>query len=473
MTARAKIVASIGPASSDKETLKAMVNAGMNVARINFSHGNHESHLQSIKLLREVQEEMDVNLSIIGDLQGPKLRLGDIENTIVVEEGDEVSFVCDKPSNPEKFIFQVTYKAFPMDVKPGNHILIDDGKVKLQAISSNGVDEVKAKVIFGGGLSSRKGINLPDSQLSIPSLTEKDKADILFAIEHQLDWVALSFVREAKDIIELRSYMESFYGKAGIIAKIEKPEAVKNIDEIIDVVDGIMVARGDLGVEVDFTKVPVIQKSIVAKCVRRAKPVIIATQMLDSMIHSFRPTRAEANDVANAVMELADAVMLSAETAAGKYPVETVSSMHNIICSTEEGGVQFNRNHPPHEMNHSFIPDSVCYNAFKMAQQTGAKAIIPFTYSGYTAFRISSHRPKASIYAFTFNTDLLKRMPLSWGVSTYCFPIFDNIDKAIDYTINFLKEKGLIEKGDVVIHVGSTPLTAKAQTNMIKFSIVS
>jgi pyruvate kinase len=474
MKARAKIVASIGPASTDRQILKSMVEAGMNVIRLNFSHGDYAEQSSRIDLIRSIQNELNVNLAIIGDLSGPKLRLGILpKEKITVLAGDIIQFYTKATKADDcQHAFEVSYERFAQDVKPGDRILIDDGKIKLEAIETDGKTKVSAKVIYGGDVSSRKGINLPDSSLSMPSLTDKDKQDVLFAIENKLDWLALSFVRKPEDIVCLREYIESFYGTQGIIAKIEKPEAVKHIDQIIEVSDGIMVARGDLGVEVDFNKVPVIQKQIVSKCVNMAKPVIIATQMLDSMIYNFRPTRAEANDVANAVMDLADAVMLSGETAIGKYPVESVHSMQEIINHTEDAGVRFNRNHPPHDMNEQFIPDSVCYNAFKMAQQTDAKAIIPFSYSGYTAYRISSHRPKAAIYAFTYNKPLMKRLPLVWGISTYYFPVFNDIDKAIAYSIDVLKKEGLLESGDVVIHVGSTPLTAKAETNMIKLSIV-
>ncbi len=475
MKARAKIVASIGPASTDRKILKLMVEAGMNVIRLNFSHGDYAEQESRIDLIRSIQNELNVNLAIIGDLSGPKLRLGVLaQEKIKVYAGDKVQFYTKATEIDDcQHAFEVSYERFAEDVNPGDRILIDDGKIKLEAIETDGKTKVSAKVIYGGDVSSRKGINLPDSRLSMPSLTDKDKQDVLFAIEHKFDWLALSFVRKPEDIVCLREYVESFYGTQGLIAKIEKPEAVKNIDQIIEVSDGIMVARGDLGVEVDFTKVPIIQKSIVSKCVNQAKPVIIATQMLDSMIYNFRPTRAEANDVANAVMDLADAVMLSGETAIGIYPVESVNSMQEIINYTEEAGVLFNRNHPPHDINEQFIPDSVCYNAFKMAQQTDAKAIIPFTYSGHTAYRISSHRPKASIYAFTYNKPLMKRLPLVWGISTYYFPVFNDIDRAIAYSIDVLKKEGLLTSGDVVIHVGSTPLTAKAETNMIKLSIVS
>ncbi|MFO7790484.1 MAG: pyruvate kinase, partial [Bacteroidales bacterium] len=295
----------------------------------------------------------------------------------------------------------------------------------------------------------------------------------LFAVENNLDWLALSFVRSSKDIKELRSYINEFFGKSRIIAKIEKPEAVNDIDAITEAADGIMVARGDLGVEVDFKKVPVIQKNIVKLCIQKAKPVIIATQMLDSMIHSFRPTRAEANDVANAVLDMADGLMLSGETAIGKYPVGSVESMQNIIEYTEQESLEYNLNHPPQPDAKAFIPDSVCYNAFKMAQQTNANAIITFSYSGYTALRISSHRPRSPIYAFTSNSKLLKKLPLIWGINAFYFPVYNDIDKAISHSINVLKQEGALKKGDRVVHVGSTPLTSKSHTNMIKFSKVT
>jgi pyruvate kinase len=473
MNGRAKIIASIGPASSEKEILKEMVQAGMNVVRLNFSHGTHEQHAKNIQYVREIQSELKINISILGDLSGPKLRLGKIENEpIFIEKDQIVRFTTNQNDKSENISFHVEYCDFAKDVKQGNRILIDDGKIKLESISGNGKDVVEAKVVFGGPIFSRKGINLPDSHLSVGTLSEKDKKDILFAIEQEIDWLALSFVRQPQDIEAVKDYVAQYHGNQSIIAKIEKPEAVKNIDQIISIADGIMVARGDLGVEMDYNKVPVIQKNIVSKCVNQSKPVIIATQMLESMIQNFRPTRAEANDVANAVMDLADAVMLSGETAVGNFPVESIHSMQEIILHTEEYGVRFNRNHPPHDLHDHFIPDSVCYNAFKMAQQTGAKVIIPFTYSGYTAFRISSHRPKAEIHAFTFNKALIRKLPLVWGVNAHYFPVFNDTDQAIEYTINILKDEGILQTGDIAIHVGSTPLTAKSDTNMIKLSII-
>ncbi|MFP4662938.1 MAG: pyruvate kinase [Bacteroidales bacterium] len=472
MDTKARIVASIGPSSNDKEVLREMIKSGMRVARLNFSHGSYQGKTEVVTMLRDLQDELNINLTIIGDLQGPKLRLGMLpEYGIQVTKGDKITFTTDEEQSGDKRFF-VNYPAFAKDVNEGDIILIDDGKIKLCATNSNNMDAVTAEVISGGTFYSRKGINLPDTVLSLPALTAKDKDDITFAVENNFDWLALSFVRKKEDIEELRSYVGGLYGKSRIIAKIEKPEAVLDISDIIKASDGIMVARGDLGVEIDFKKVPVIQKAIVKECIREAKPVIIATQMLDSMITNFRPTRAEANDVANAVLDLADGLMLSGETAIGKYPVESVSSMSSIIQHTEAEGINYSPNHAPKEGYNEFIPDSVCYNAYKMAEQTCAKAIILFTHSGYTAFRISSHRPKANMYAFTWNKKLLKRLPLLWGMNAYYMADFDDIDNAIDFSISVLKKKGLLEKGDKVIHVGSTPLTSKASTNMIKLSQV-
>ncbi len=473
MITKTRIVASIGPASNDKNILRDMIKAGMNVARLNFSHGSYEGKIEVLTHLRELQEETGLHISVIGDLQGPKLRLGELpDDGISINNGETVHFTT-QPDKAGESVYLVNYDAFARDIKPGDKILIDDGTIKLEAIETNHKDVVKAQVISGGALHSKKGINLPDSSLSLPAITDKDKEDIKFAEKNKIDWFALSFVRSSKDIRELRAHLDVSHCNARIIAKIEKPEAVEDIDAITDAADGIMVARGDLGVEVDFKKVPVMQRNIVRLCVQKAKPVIIATQMLDSMIHNFRPTRAEANDVATAVMDMADGLMLSGETAIGKYPVVSIESMQSIIEYTEKEGLVYNLNHPPEPDAKEFIPDSVCYNASKMAQQTNAKAIITFSYSGYTALRISSHRPEAPIYAFTSNKKLLKKLPLIWGINAFYFPVYNDIDKAIAHSIDVLKKEGAIKKGDRVVHVGSTPLTSKSHTNMIKFSEVN
>ncbi len=469
---KTKIIATLGPASNDKETLKKMILAGLDVFRLNFSHGSHEEKAETIKTIRQLEDELDVSLAILADLQGPKLRIGIVENEpVTISEGEIIHFSTNE-NITEKKTYYMSYQDFPKDVKKGDIILIDDGKLKLEATESNKTDKVSAKVIYGGQLNSRKGVNLPNTKTSLPSLTEKDKKDLLFALNNDVDWVALSFVRQAEDVSSLKNYITGFHKEVKIISKIEKPEAVENIDKIIELTDAIMVARGDLGVEVNFDKVPVIQKMIVDKCIEASKPVIIATQMLESMITSFRPTRAEANDVANAVLDGADALMLSGETSVGKYPVQTIEAMQGIIDFTENNRNIYYKVHPPKKDSNRYLPESLCQSACTLAEQVNAKAIIPFTFSGYTAIRLSSHRPKAEIFTFTANKDLLRVLPLLWGVNTFYFPIFDSIDEAIEYSNKELLKMKLVEKGDMVIHIASTPITAKDKTNMIKLSRV-
>ena len=467
-----KVIATIGPASASKEVLRGLFAAGINVCRLNFSHGTYADHEEVIRNIIELNQEMKTNVTILADLQGPKLRVGDIENgAIILQDGYEIDFVTTPCLGTEKQLY-ISYKEFPRDVKPGEMILIDDGKLKLEILKTNRKDKVTAKIIHGGVLSSKKGVNLPNTKVSLPSLTEKDIEDAHFALDYNVDWIALSFVRSADDLIPLRELLRSKKKFARIIAKIEKPEALEDLDAIIDASNGIMVARGDLGVEVPFDRVPMIQKDIVKKCIAQAKPVVIATQMLESMITNFRPTRAEANDVANAVLDGADAVMLSAETSTGKYPVESVTAMRQIIDWTETHGFQYNHENLPDIESRTFLPDSICLNACRMAHQANAKAIVIFTFSGYTALRISSHRPEAEVFVFTRNKALVRKMALIWGAHAYHAEETDNIDLAIEQSIKSLKERGYIKKGDVVVHVGSTPFEEKGQTNMIKLSYV-
>jgi pyruvate kinase len=362
----------------------------------------------------------------------------------------------------------MSYELLPRDVKIGEIILIDDGKIKLEVIDTNLKDTVTTRVIYGGILSSKKGVNLPNTKVSLPSLTEKDIEDAIFALEHNVDWIALSFVRSVNDIIDLRKLIKQSKKNTRIVAKIEKPEAIDEIDQIIDMTDAIMVARGDLGVEVDFDRVPMLQKLIVDKCINQSKPVIIATQMMESMITNFRPTRAEATDVANAVLDGADTLMLSGETSTGKFPVGVIQSMQKIIDWTEANGYKYFRNHPPKEFSRTFLPDSICYNACAMAEQTQAKAILTFTHSGYTAFRISSYRPKAGIFAFTMNKSLLPVLSLVWGVRSFYSDDYQNMEDYINHSIKFLLEKKHIQHGDVIVSVGSMPLLERGKTNMLK-----
>ena len=470
-SSQTKVVATIGPASSSKEVLRNLFHEGVDVCRLNFSHGTQEDHLKVINNILELNQELNVNVAILADLQGPKIRIGDVENDhIELLDGAEVTFVTEKCTGTAKKIY-LSYHEFPKDVNIGDVILIDDGKIKLETIETNKTDTVKAKIIHGGIVSSKKGVNLPNTKISIPSLTEKDIDDANFVLDNNVDWIALSFVRSVDDVILLKEIVRQKKKFARIIAKIEKPEALDDIDNIIDASNGIMVARGDLGVEVPFDQVPLIQKDLVKRCIAKAKPVIIATQMLESMISNFRPTRAEANDVANAVLDGADALMLSAETSTGKYPVDSVAAMQKIIDWTEKS-FNFNRETLPIANSRTFLPDSICLNACRLASQTNARAIVTFTYSGYTAFAISSYRPNAKVYVFTRNKTLLRKMSLVWGVRAYYHDENDTMDEAISYSINFMKKQKFIADGNVVVHVGSTPFEEKGQTNMIKLSYI-
>ncbi len=467
-----KVIATLGPASISKEVLAQLFEEGIDVCRLNFSHGTHEDHLNSIKTINDLNDHFHSSVAILADLQGPKLRIGEVENNAVeLVNGNNLTFISEPCLGTCEQVY-MSYTRLPKDVKPGETILVDDGKIKLEVLETNEIDRVKTKIISGGVLSSKKGINLPDTQISIPSPTDKDKEDARFALEHGVDWIALSFVRSVTDILELKEIIKhSKRPAARVIAKIEKPEALREIDMIIDMSDGIMVARGDLGVEIPFDQVPLIQKEIVKKCIEKAKPVIIATQMMESMITNFRPTRAETNDVANAVLDGADAVMLSGETSIGKYPVEVVQNMQKIIDWTERGYTYY-RDNPPREFSRTFLSDSICYNACIMAKQAKARAIITFTHSGYTAFQISSHRPQAVIFAFTDNKRLLKKLSLIWGVRAFYSEVFENIDDYIKHSFDRLIEMDLIHEEDVVVHVGSTPILERGRTNMIKLSYV-
>ena len=467
-----KVVVTLGPACTNIPVLSRMFEEGIDVCRLNFSHGTHEDHLKSIKMIGELNKKYNSSVAILADLQGPKLRIGEMENNgVELVNGSEFSFVSEPCTGTGEKAF-MSYKKLAQDVSPGETILVDDGKIKLEVIDTNRKDTVRMRVISGGILASKKGVNLPNTRVSVPSLTDKDREDARFALQNGADWIALSFVRNVTDILQLREIIKrSKQPTVKVIAKIEKPEALEDLDQIIDMTDGIMVARGDLGVEVPFDQVPLIQKDIVRKCIAKARPVIIATQMMESMITNFRPTRAEANDVANAVLDGADAVMLSGETSVGRYPVEVVQSMQRIIDWTEKG-YKYYRHNPPREFSRTYLSDSICYNACKMAEQTRARAIITFTHSGYTAFQIASHRPQAHIFAFTDNPRILAKLSLLWGVRAFVAQEFSVIDDYIDHSIKKLLEMKLIKEEDVVIHVGSTPILERGRTNMIKLSYV-
>jgi len=457
LISQTKIVATLGPASSTKEVLTKLIQEGVDVFRLNFSHSTQDEHLKSIQLIKLLNHELNTHVAILADLQGPKLRIGEIENNrIDLAEGDVITFVTEKCVGTKEQIY-MSYREFPQDVNAGEFILIDDGKIKLEVVETNLKDTVKAKVIYGGPLSSKKGVNLPNTKVSLPCLTDEDILNATFALDNEVDWIALSFVRKASDITDLKELIKKKNGHAGVIAKIEKPEALDEIDQIIEITDGVMVARGDLGVEVSFDRVPLIQKQIVEKCVAKSKPVIIATQMMESMMSNFTPTRAEANDVANAVLDGADALMLSGETSVGRYPVQTIQNMQKIISFTETHGNIFNRKFVPVSDSPTFLEDSVCYNAVVLAQQTRAKAIIAITNSGYTAYRLASFRPEANIFAVTHNEKLIQKLSLVWGVRAFYVQQCETINEVYLESIKVLKMNELIGEGEIVVHVASIP----------------
>lgn len=468
---KTKIIATIGPASSSKETLKALIDAGADVFRINASHGTYEQHQAVIDHIRALNEELHKHIAILIDLQGPKLRIGAVENNeCVLVEGTVVTFTAHECMGTATQLY-MTYPQFPKDVQIGNKILIDDGKLQLEVISTNKVDEVQAQVLYGGKLSSNKGVNLPNTVISLPSLTEKDLHDLDFALQNNVEWIGLSFVRSAKDIKELKAIIAQRNMKAKVVAKIEKPEAVKDCDAIIAATDALMVARGDLGVEVEMEQLPTIQKMLVRKCIVAAKPVIIATQMMESMITNISPTRAEVNDVANAVLDGADAVMLSGETSVGKYPVEVVDCMRRIIITTEKDASIYNKEQELFSGDQKqFISDHICYMATHLAKQVSAAAIIGMTHKGYAAYKIASYRPQANIFMFTNNRPLLNTLSLVWGVRGLYYDKYESTDETFVDLRTILKEKGLVNVGDFIVNIASIPLHEHGRANMIKLS---
>jgi pyruvate kinase len=471
-THKTKIVATVGPACDSYEMLLALVQAGVNVFRLNFSHGTHENKLQIIGHIRKINETEPYNVSILGDLQGPKLRVGKIENNALeVRPGDILTFTNEQCIGTIERIY-VSYPDLHNDVKPGNLIMIDDGKIEVKVVDIAANNDVHAVVTIGGILSSNKGINLPDTRISLPSLTHKDLEDLEFIIKEDLDWVALSFVRNVNDIVTLRGKLDEQHARIKIIAKIEKPEALTNIREIILESDGIMIARGDLGVELPVEQVPMIQKNIIRKCIHRAKPVIVATQMMESMMERVKPNRSEITDVANAVLEGADAVMLSGETAMGQHPVLVVQTMTKIVEEVEKEDIIYNRNLTPLSHSPSFLSDALCYNACRIAEDVNADALIGMTQSGYTGFMLSSYRPKAPLYIFTKEKSLVNQLSLSWGVRAFYYAEEESMDEIIADQLTILRERNFIRKGDVVVNTGSIPVEKHMPTNMLKISRV-
>ena len=469
MRRKTKIIATIGPATSSKEMIKRLISRGVNVCRLNFSHIDHETAKEIITFIKEVNQELHTHTAILADLQGPKIRIGKVEEAAELVSGSEFTISTNEVLGTSK-LASINYENFPKDVQEGEMVLINDGKIQIQVTETNKKDTVKTKVIHGGPLSSNKGVNLPNTSLSQPCLTEKDLRDLKFILTQPIEWIGLSFVRSAQDILELKNYITKANHNARVVAKIEKPEALENLESIINVTDALMIARGDLGVEIPMQKVPVIQKKIARSCLKKAKPVIVATQMLESMTENVTPTRAEVNDVANSVMDGADAVMLSGETSTGAFPIQAVETMSKIISNVEQEFSSIRSYEIKEKHGQRFISDAICYHSCALAEQSGAKAIITMTHSGYNAIEISSHRPPCKIYAFTNNHAILNTLSLVWGVTGFYYDNETGTDETVADTKQILKNKGFLKTKDLVVNVASMPIKEKGMTNMMRLS---
>lgn len=472
-TKKTKIVATLGPSTSTKEVLKDMMRAGVNVFRINFSHANYEDVKKRIKMIRDLNEENGFSAAILADLQGPKLRVGKMKEEVVVSQGDQIIFATGEEFEGTAERVYMNYDRFPKDVRAGERILLDDGKLIFEVVSTNKENEVKARVVQGGPLRSKKGVNLPNTNISLPALTEKDVEDAIFAVSQEVDWIALSFVRHSEDLIQLQNLIkEHTDDKIPIIAKIEKPEGVENIDKIVAYCDGLMVARGDLGVEIPAQEVPLIQKQLVLKAKKARIPVIIATQMMETMITSLTPTRAEVNDVANSVMDGADAVMLSGETSVGNYPVQVIEKMCQIIMSVETSPLIKVPHEPPHVRTKRYITKAICYHAAHMANEIKAQAICTLTNSGYTAFQISAWRPESNILVFTSNKRIVNQLSLLWGVRAFYYDKMVSTDETIEDVNRIATETKFVDKGDFIINLAAMPISDKGMVNTLRVSEV-
>lgn len=468
---KTKIVATLGPACSTKEVIKNMVDAGVNVFRINFSHADYADVQERIDIIRSLNAEYGYNTSILADLQGPKLRVGVMKEDVVVSPGDIITFQTAEDVLGTAERVYMNYKAFPNDVNPGEMILLDDGKLMFEVVATNKIDEVTTRVIQGGPLKSKKGVNLPNTKVSLPALTEKDIRDAIFAIKAEVDWIALSFVRTPRDLEDLQELISEHSSyKIPIIAKIEKPEGVENIDKIVAYCDGLMVARGDLGVEMPAHEVPLIQKKLILKAKNARIPVIVATQMMETMISSLTPTRAEVNDVANSVMDGADAVMLSGETSVGNYPVQVIEKMTQIIEAVEDSPLIKVPQNVPTVRTKRYVTKSICYHAAQMAGTIGAKAICTLTNSGYTAFQISAWRPNSQILVFTDNKRILTQMSLLWGVNSFYYDKSLSTDETVEDVNAIAVEKGFAEKGDILINLAAMPVNERGMVNTLRVS---
>ena len=468
MIRKTKIIATIGPATSSRKMLSSLIQKGVNVFRLNFSHLSHIDAKTIIDNIKEINLTKNMHMAILADLQGPKIRVGDFDEPIFLKRGSEVIFSTKK----KKGTIYINYNDFAKDVQVKDRVLLDDGKLGLEVLSTDKKSKVVLRVIFGGFLNSRKGVNLPNTSISLPCLTKKDMYDLEFILTQKIEWVGLSFVRKSKNVKDLKRIINSRNSLHKVIAKIEKPEAIKNIDSIIDAADAVMVARGDLGVEVPPQKVPVYQKMIVNKCIMSSKPVIIATQMLESMTNNPTATRAEVNDVANSVIDGADALMLSGETSVGKYPLKAVESMRKIIRDIESSEHSISENTEERKLKDDgrLLANSICSNATKIAKQTNANAIITITYSGFNAIKVSSFRPKAFIYTFTNNHSILNTLSLVWGVQGFYYEGASTTSQTIRETKEILKKQKHLKRGEVVVNIASMPARERGTTNMMKIS---
>jgi len=479
---RTKILCTIGPASWDYDTLDRMVKEGMDAARLNFSHGTYATHKKIISAIRKVSEKHAANIAIVQDLQGPRIRLGKLpQEGVEVKKGESIILTTDKryEDNYKDKKFFVTYENLHKDIQEGEMILISDGliEVKVKQIEKK---DIKGKVIIGGLLESNKGINLPETDLSISPITEKDKEDLEFGVKQNIDWVALSFVGHAKDILDLKYLIKKIEKEnkikpanpIKIIAKIEKADALRHIDDILEVVDGIMIARGDLGLEIPAQDVPLAQKTIIDKCLERSKPVIVATQMLDSMMRNQRPTRAEVSDVANAVIDHTDVVMLSGETASGKYPVESVQMMSSIIRKTENSVYDDMKTEVYIKKKIETIDEAVSRISNIMAQTTQIRIILVTTMSGHTARTISRYRPEIPIYASTHDDRVQRQLSLSWGVKSFILPRCESIEELFDRAIFYLKKNKIVKVNDKILILAGEPVGVKGNVNMIEIKLI-
>lgn len=470
---KTKIIATIGPSSSDLETLRQMKDAGMNVCRLNFSHGTHQQHLEVLNHINELNTRRDDYIAIMADLQGPKIRLGDLDEPfIALNRGDVITFTTNEVRGSLNRV-HISYAEFAADAREGETVIVDDGKILFKILESDGISEVKLQAINEGKIYPRKGVNLPDTGISLPSLTDKDRTDLKFILDQEVHWIALSFVRTADDIHELRGIINKHPkdNKPRIIAKIEKPKAVQNIESIIDAADAIMIARGDLGVEMPMQTVPMIQKRIISLCQLKGRPVIVATQMMEAMINNIRPTRAEVNDVANSILDGADALMLSGETSVGQYPVETVRIMQKIMHEIEDFESIYYKQNPPEKLfNKRFISDSILYNASEMAQHTHARAIVVVSYTGYSALRLASHRPRANLYVFSSNLFTLCSLSLVWGVKGFYDNSIDDADTLMEKINLWLLREKYVQAGSLLVNVLSTPVVERGASNTLRLS---